>query len=99
LTHESHPSERARAHAVIHGHVQGVFYRASTQDQARQLALVGFVRNLAEGAVELEAEGSRSSVDKLLDWCRKGPPAARVDQVEVTWIDPTRNDRDFRVFR
>ncbi|HYG66406.1 MAG TPA: acylphosphatase, partial [Anaeromyxobacteraceae bacterium] len=75
----------ARAHAFVSGRVQGVGYRFATVDEARRLGLRGWVRNLADGRVELEAEGERSQVEALLAFCRHGPPAAAVDGVEIEW--------------
>jgi len=72
---------QTRIRAIVHGTVQGVFYRASTQNEAKKLDLTGFVRNLADGTVELEAQGSAANVDKLLDWCRQGPAGAEVSRV------------------
>ncbi len=72
-----------RVRAVIRGRVQGVFYRASTVEEAARLGLLGWVRNRADGAVELEAEGPPAAVAALLAWARVGPPAARVTAVEV----------------
>lgn len=60
------------------GHVQGVWYRASTVEQARAHGLTGWVRNRADGSVELEAQGDEAQVAALLAWCAHGPPAARV---------------------
>jgi acylphosphatase len=68
-----------RVYARIEGRVQGVCFRAETRIQAQAHGLVGWVRNTADGAVELEAEGPRESVSALLKWCYGGPPAARVD--------------------
>lgn len=76
-----------RIRAIVSGRVQGVSYRASTAKKAGQLGLVGWVRNLSNGSVELEAEGER--VDELLDWCKHGPPHARVDDVSVEELAPT----------
>ncbi len=75
----------ARVHLVVSGRVQGVFYRQSTADTARRLALRGWVRNLPDGRVEAEAEGERVALEALIAWCRRGPPAARVDDLAVTW--------------
>lgn len=75
----------ARARARIRGRVQGVYYRASAREEALRLGLGGFVRNCDDGSVELCAEGPRAAVQALLRWCERGPPAARVDAVEVTW--------------
>lgn len=76
------------AHAIISGRVQGVFYRASTQSEARRLGLKGWVRNLPTGEVETRIEGPRERVEALLRWCGQGPPSARVSGVEVEWVEP-----------
>ncbi|HWV38232.1 MAG TPA: acylphosphatase [Vulgatibacter sp.] len=74
-----------RVELRITGRVQGVFYRASCADEARRLGLVGWVRNVADGSVEAVAEGPRAALDALVEWCRRGPPAARVDDVQARW--------------
>lgn len=83
-------------HIAIHirGRVQGVFYRASTEQQARALGVNGFVRNEADGSVYIEAEGEEQAVEALVSWCRQGPPRANVEHVDVTEISP-RNFTDF----
>lgn len=69
---------------VIHGRVQGVFFRASTREQAEALGLSGWVRNAVDGTVHAEVEGPRAGVDQLRAWFEAGgPPAARVDRVVV----------------
>ncbi len=78
-------SDLSRAHIVVEGLVQGVAFRAATVDAARRLGVNGWVRNLPDGRVEAEAEGERSRVEALVAWCRHGPPAARVDGVQVGW--------------
>ncbi len=78
-------ADRARVHVLVSGIVQGVAFRAHTVDEARRLGLSGWVRNLADGRVEVEAEGDRAALEKLVGFCRRGPPAAQVDDVEVTW--------------
>ncbi len=75
----------ARVYVVVSGLVQGVAFRAYTVDEARGLRLAGWVRNLPDGRVEAEAEGERSALEALVAFCRRGPPAARVEGVEVTW--------------
>jgi len=75
----------ARAKILIRGRVQGVFYRHSTKQKAQALALSGWVRNLADGSVEIEAEGSKEGIDSLIAWCHQGPPNAIVDSVSVQW--------------
>lgn len=74
-----------RVHLKIHGRVQGVFFRANTQNEAEGLGLVGWVRNTADGGVEAVAEGERAPLEAFVAWCRKGPAHARVDRVDVSW--------------
>ncbi len=88
-----------RARAIISGRVQGVSYRASTVDEARRLGLVGWVKNLLDGRVELEAEGPDDKVAALLEWCKSGPPNARVDGVAVSEIAATNADKSFSITR
>ena len=78
-------SVEVRARFVVSGRVQGVAFRQFTVDEARRLGARGWVRNLADGRVEGEAEGARAAVEALLRAVRRGPPAAKVDEVEVTW--------------
>ncbi|HEX9051349.1 MAG TPA: acylphosphatase [Anaeromyxobacter sp.] len=78
-------AERARVHLLVSGLVQGVAFRAYTVDEARRLGVSGWVRNLADGRVEAEAEGERRALDALVAFCRRGPPAAQVDDVQATW--------------
>jgi len=72
-------------HLLIAGRVQGVWYRGSTRDKARELGLTGWVRNLVDGRVEAVACGPRSQLEALIQWCHQGPPAARVTEVSVEW--------------
>jgi len=83
----------------VTGRVQGVSYRASTASEARRLGVVGWVRNRADGSVELEVEGSDERVAALLSWCEQGPPSARVARVAVEEISPTGQDTAFAVVR
>jgi acylphosphatase len=77
--------DRVRVHLFVSGEVQGVSFRAYTVDEARRLGVSGWVRNLADGRVEVEAEGGRAALEALAAWCRHGPPAARVEDVEASW--------------
>ncbi len=76
-------NERVRAHVIVSGRVQGVFFRAETRQAARRIGVSGWVRNLPDGTVEAVFEGTRAQVDAMLDWCRQGPPTARVDDLQV----------------
>jgi acylphosphatase len=73
----------ARVHLIIRGRVQGVFFRASTVQQARDLGLTGWVMNRRDGSVEVLAEGPSDKVEELVSWCGQGPPRARVEGVEL----------------
>ena len=77
-----------RVHLLIQGRVQGVWYRASTQQKAEKLGLTGWVRNLHDGRVEAVAQGAREALDALVTWAHDGPPTARVDHVSVRWTEP-----------
>ena len=81
-------STATRRRLLIAGRVQGVFFRASCADEARRLGVVGFARNLRDGRVEVVAEGAVNAVDALVEWCRHGPPNARVDAVEIVDEEP-----------
>ncbi len=91
-------SDFARLHLIITGRVQGVFYRHSTLDTARTLALSGWVRNSPNGRqVEIMAEGRISALKALEAWAHDGPPAARVDHVEARWSNFTGEFQAFSV--
>ena len=78
---------KVRAELKIHGRVQGVFYRQSTKETAVRLVLTGYVKNCPDGSVEAVFEGEKLIVDQAIEWCRQGPPAARVTDVVVRWKD------------
>lgn len=82
----------------VSGQVQGVFFRASTKAAADRLGVRGKVRNEEDGSVFIEAEGEDAAVDQLVEWCRKGPPRARVESVDVTPAQP-KGVRGFSVER
>lgn len=77
-------------HVLVSGRVQGVFYRAATQDRANELGVRGWVRNLPDGRVEARVEGDPGAVDDLLAWMRQGPPSAVVDKLEAEPVEPER---------
>ncbi|NLF54033.1 MAG: acylphosphatase [Thauera phenolivorans] len=72
----------------IRGRVQGVWYRASAVEQAQRLGLRGWVRNRADGSVEILVAGSESGIEDFLDWARIGPPKAQVSRIEIEAADP-----------
>jgi len=85
-------SDRVRAHVFVSGRVQGVYYRASTREAAREEGVDGWVTNRSDGRVEAVFEGNQDSVDRMVDWCHTGSPAANVEDVEVTMESPEAED-------
>ena len=71
-----------RIRIIIHGHVQGVFFRAGIESEANKLGLVGCVENLNDGTVEVVAEGPEDKLEKLVEYCQEGPPGASVSSVD-----------------
>jgi acylphosphatase len=86
-----------QVHLIARGRVQGVFFRASTQREARRLGLTGWVKNRADGAIEILAEGDEEEMKELVGWVHRGPGAARVDSVDVRWRSFTGDFPDFRI--
>ena len=76
---------KVRAHAIISGRVQGVFFRVETKRAADGFGVYGWVRNRRDGTVEALFEGDRDRVDAVLEWCKEGPAHARVSDVKVDW--------------
>ena len=79
----------------VHGKVQGVFFRASTEEKAKELGLSGFVQNEPDGTVYLEAEGNPDALHQLEKWVHQGPKAARVDRVEVQALKDVKSFNGF----
>jgi acylphosphatase len=77
----------ARAHVIVRGMVQGVFFRSSAREKAFQLGVKGWIKNRTDGKVEGIFEGEKYAVMELVDFCRHGPPGASVDDVDVEWSD------------
>ncbi len=80
--------EATRRRVVVHGHVQGVFFRDATGDEASAQGVAGWVRNREDGAVEAVFEGEGGAVERMIDFCREGPRNAGVEEVEVFEEDP-----------
>jgi len=89
--------KQVRAHAVISGRVQGVFFRAETQRAADGFEILGWVRNKRDGTVEAVFEGEQQAVDAVLQWCQEGPNLAVVKNVEVKWLDYTGEFKRFDI--
>lgn len=81
----------------ISGRVQGIFFRSETRNEAKKLAVKGLVRNLSDGRVEAVFEGEEKSVKELIEFCRRGPPGARVTDVDIIWENYTGEFRNFEV--
>jgi acylphosphatase len=89
-------TDAVRARVRVEGRVQGVFFRNEAQGRARTRGVAGWVRNDPDGSVEALFEGPREAVESLVDWCRRGPRGAQVDDVRVAWEDPV-GEEGFRI--
>ena len=87
----------AAAHLLVSGRVQGVFYRASTREVALRHHLTGWVRNLSDGRVEALLEGEKGNIEKVIEWCRSGPPAAAPTNLEINWLNYSGSFSDFNM--
>ena len=88
---------KVRAHVFVRGRVQGVFFRSETRYEANRRNVTGWVRNLPDGRVEAVFEGERGDVERLIEFCRRGPPGARITKVQVFWKDHTGEFKDFKI--
>lgn len=86
-----------QVHLTISGMVQGVFFRMHTHKKALELKLTGWVCNLEDGNVEAFAEGPQEKLEEFVEWCHQGPPAARVENVEIEWLKEENRYKDFRI--
>ena len=89
--------ERSAVHLVVAGFVQGVAFRVGAVAEATRLGLAGWIRNRHDGTVEAHAEGTPEALKAFVDWCRHGPPAAQVEDVQVDAVPPTGVDRGFHL--
>lgn len=81
----------------VSGTVQGVFFRESARSEAHRLGLAGIARNEADGSVYLEVEGGEENVKKFIDWCRKGPPMAKVENIDTELSDNLAYYKNFEI--
>ena len=93
----SDPQRLRRAHLLVQGRVQGVGFRAFVQSQAVRRALKGWVKNLPDGRVESEAEGDETLVNEFIQTVRRGPSLARVQNVDLEWVNPHARDSSFEI--
>ena len=89
--------EIRRVEIIVYGLVQGVFFRATTRDVAAKLGLRGTVRNLHDGSVEIIAEGYNNDLNTLISFAKKGPPSAKVYDIDIVWKDPQENLPFFKI--
>ncbi len=90
-------NEKVRVHIFVSGIVQGVFFRAHTQEMANRLDATGWVRNIFDGRVEITAEGTKENLQKLIAWCHQGPPSALIEDVVAKWQDATNEFKNFEI--
>mgnify|MGYP000170857423 CR=1 FL=1 len=88
---------KVRAHVLISGRVQGVFFRYETKRMAIRHRVSGWVRNMPDGRVEAVFEGEESDVKAMIEFCHRGPPGAIVREVEVIWEKPTGKFQGFQI--
>ena len=86
-----------RVHIMIHGLVQGVFFRSNARKVALDLGLKGYARNMPDGTVEVVAEGPEDKIKELIEFCKKGPETAEVSKVDVNFEKPVNEFNSFEV--
>jgi len=86
-----------RLHLKIHGLVQGVYFRSSARQKARELGLSGWVKNMPDDTVETVAEGKENNLNEYKKWCETGPPEARVENIQEKWEEPRGEFKGFGI--
>jgi acylphosphatase len=84
-------------HIIVHGRVQGVWFRAGTKEKADELGLFGWVKNQPEGTVEIHVEGEKTQLEKFIAWCRKGTPAADVTSLDIEKVEARKSFASFDI--
>jgi acylphosphatase len=92
-------TNKVRVHVFISGRVQGVFFRLETRNLATRRNVTGWVRNTSNGRVEAIFEGEKEDVEKLIEFCRKGPSGASVTKLDVQWEEYSKEFKDFKIRR
>jgi acylphosphatase len=90
-------NDLAAVKAIVHGRVQGVYFRDFARRRATELGLTGYARNLPDGTVEVHAEGEREQLHQLISYLESGPPAARVEKIVTDWSEHTGDYTKFSV--
>lgn len=88
---------KTRAHVLVKGRVQGVFFRAETLHEARRQGVHGWVRNLSDDRVEAIFEGDEATVERLVEFCKHGPPGAEITSMDVSWQEYSGEFREFEI--
>ena len=88
---------KVRARVYVSGRVQGVFFRNEIANLAERLGVAGWVRNLSDGRVEALFEGEKEKIEEEVEFCKRGPPGASVQNLQVKWEDYTGEFREFNV--
>lgn len=89
--------EKVRAHIILAGRVQGVAFRYYAREVAYRLGVKGWIKNLVSGEVEIVLEGKRKTVEKMIEWCREGPPLAMVESIEINWLPYSGEFNQFQI--
>jgi len=89
--------EKVGAHILVSGIVQGVFFRANTAEKARELSLLGWVKNLPDGRVEAVFEGEKEKIEEIIDWLKSHPGMSKVEKVEVDWQEAKGDFENFEI--
>ena len=88
---------KVRAHVLVSGNVQGVFFRSNTRSHASMNQITGWVMNLPDGRVEVVMEGNKGRVETLIEFIRQGPAGASIDGLEISWEKPTSKYNSFEI--
>ena len=89
--------EKIRAHLLVSGRVQGVLYRSGARQKARELGITGWAHNLIDGKVGVLCEGEKEKIEQFIEWCKKGPPLAKVENAEVVYEEYRGEFKDFDI--
>ncbi len=79
------PKNHVSAHVFVYGYIQGVSFRANAWREAKKHGVTGWIRNLRDGRVEAVFQGEEDKIKEVIEWCRRGPPAAKVEKLDVSY--------------